>query len=396
MLRTSFRTACVSLLFLVFISSPAMAENPVHWVMTDLTVSDGGSAFWTSSTSITPWYPQYDYSYEITQIEAELTLGPLTWWQDVTSEIPLEDRSGSGILLGPCPFTVVDESLTSDYASADVKIEVNAGGYGHTSITNVWLGSYIGADVEQMRLNGYVDLFGGPLDPEYPAIVPHTVYLGDNLQAHTFRVKDENSASWAANMTFSGDDGATIHQIKAFDTVDVHTEVDADAFDAVPEANYDKQEDSWVFTPFGGIGDGIEENPDGSFHVHAGTPGGEEYGSLDFVYVVADGDVSWSGGLARLGVDYDRSGTTFLFLIPGDANNDGMVTDADYTIWADIYGATAPTTWDIGDFNKDGIISDADYTIWADNYTGAGGVAIPEPATLSLLALGGLALLRRK
>jgi GEVED domain-containing protein/Big-like domain-containing protein len=66
-----------------------------------------------------------------------------------------------------------------------------------------------------------------------------------------------------------------------------------------------------------------------------------------------------------------------LNVLAGDANGDGAVTDADYTIWADNYGSTSGN-WNIGDFNGDGNVSDADYTIWADNYgqtLSGGGVA---------------------
>jgi hypothetical protein len=81
--------------------------------------------------------------------------------------------------------------------------------------------------------------------------------------------------------------------------------------------------------------------------------------------------------------------------LPGDANGDGAVTDADYTIWADNYGVS-PATAGMGDFNADESVTDADYTIWADHYGETAGSVIPEPVTVSLLSLNGLALLRRR
>jgi hypothetical protein len=78
---------------------------------------------------------------------------------------------------------------------------------------------------------------------------------------------------------------------------------------------------------------------------------------------------------------------------PGDANCDGVVSDADYTIWADNYGATG-ATWFMGDFTGNGIVNDADYTIWADNY-GTGSAAVPEPGSLLVVAVLGLMRWRR-
>jgi uncharacterized repeat protein (TIGR03803 family) len=79
--------------------------------------------------------------------------------------------------------------------------------------------------------------------------------------------------------------------------------------------------------------------------------------------------------------------------IPGDINGDGLVDVADYNIWAANVGKTG-AAWCQGDLNGDGLVDVADYNMWAANVGKTAGV--PEPATPTLLALGGLALLRRK
>jgi hypothetical protein len=56
------------------------------------------------------------------------------------------------------------------------------------------------------------------------------------------------------------------------------------------------------------------------------------------------------------------------FVLPGDANADGAVDGADYTIWADSFGMQNPQGAVDGDFNGDGEVDGADYTIWADNF----------------------------
>lgn len=77
--------------------------------------------------------------------------------------------------------------------------------------------------------------------------------------------------------------------------------------------------------------------------------------------------------------------------LPGDANGDGFVTGADFTIWNDNYGAGPGATRAQGDFNCDGFVTGGDFTIWADNYAPetTPSISVPEPATF-MTALAGV------
>jgi hypothetical protein len=91
-------------------------------------------------------------------------------------------------------------------------------------------------------------------------------------------------------------------------------------------------------------------------------------------------EISW-GGSAKL---------------PGDANGDGVVNVGDLGILAGNYGTLTGATWEMGDFNGDGAVNVGDLGILAGNYGSTAAASVPEPATLSLLGMGILALLRRK
>ena len=78
--------------------------------------------------------------------------------------------------------------------------------------------------------------------------------------------------------------------------------------------------------------------------------------------------------------------------LAGDANNDGQVDDTDLTILAGNWQTAVGGGWDDGDFDESGFVDDTDLTILAGNWQEgvplAGLGAVPEPATLALLAVG--------
>jgi len=127
----------------------------------------------------------------------------------------------------------------------------------------------------------------------------------------------------------------------------------------------------------------------------------------------------------------------------GDANLDGLVNSADFILFADSFGKSGGTAaaWDHADFNYDGNVNSADFILFADNFgkslgsvTSTGGgltlsqggldaaqvdqfnamgtdlgissselatldlkvAAVPEPASLGLLVIGGLGLMSRR
>ncbi len=77
----------------------------------------------------------------------------------------------------------------------------------------------------------------------------------------------------------------------------------------------------------------------------------------------------------------------------GDANHDDVVDVGDLGILAGNWGTTSGATWETGDFTGDGAVDVGDLGVLAGNW---GQSAVPEPASMLLLAGGAVALIRRR
>ncbi len=94
----------------------------------------------------------------------------------------------------------------------------------------------------------------------------------------------------------------------------------------------------------------------------------------------------FSGVLSDEEIDYLASG---VYVVPGDANGDGIVDVTDLGILATHYGTVGGATWAEADFTGEGTVDVSDLGILATNYgTTAAAGAVPEPSAAAILAAG--------
>jgi hypothetical protein len=119
---------------------------------------------------------------------------------------------------------------------------------------------------------------------------------------------------------------------------------------------------------------------------------------LTWSSALAQYDVNGDGAVTQADVTYELN--HYMHTSYGDANLDRATDFVDFQALLSHWQASGPSIgWAEADFNGDGTVDFLDFQLLL-NYWNPGGwnfapSQVPEPASLSLLLLGGLALLRR-
>jgi fibronectin-binding autotransporter adhesin len=141
---------------------------------------------------------------------------------------------------------------------------------------------------------------------------------------------------------------------------------------------------------------GLISPTDGPFVV-ANTTAGTITSSAKFTFILPDG---WKGG--KLALSDDRTSlilSDLSCMVPGDTNGDQVVDTADYVAVKQNLGLTGGASLAQGNLDGDGDVDWDDLQIVMTNFgtgTSTTPATTPEPATLGLLAIGALAVLRRR
>ncbi len=383
------------------------AASSVTWTVTDLTTT-GGNVYWTSPTAIDPGHVDYNYTFNITQVEAKVFL---LGWLDVTGQLPSESLTGSGTASGPCPIELFNDSFSEPgVIDATVHAYADVNGFGHMDMTNISLGSYSGVNIEGLRLSGTLQVEGVGY-PELPA--PDVHYTLQETAPGTWEVRAKilnngvngNAVSAGLSAYEVWVDGVDNSQVSfTQNTLSTSTAGFQTANLIAGEAtdgnynlgNYQNEGTAAI------LGVGLTDVLVGSVDLDADallgiltTPTGLDEanfraGAAGLLNAAGDGFLNTDDLVATLEVIPFE-------LLMGDANRDGVVSAGDYASVQANFGHVGDPGI-LGDANCDGVVSAGDYASVQANFGAVlgGTVQAPEPAMLSMLALGGLAVIRRK
>ena len=298
-----------------------------------------------------------------------------------------------------------DQNNPGDWAGADGEVHLAAGADFHSAVNGTWTNKL----VDFYGGNGTTDLTTG----QYGGVGPHS---GGNKEMRTWgRVISAGPEG--------GGDGSGV--LSVWGAVNMYTSnggsnTGSDGTLAVTIG--DGQADKIVATSTSGVlGDGtfsiagwtapdctelvLNFTSDWSGTSYTIVERGGGFGGAftnDTAGEVTGVDAA-SGDTWTADVNYNGNGDIVLSNIvlsgaphPGDANDDGAVDVSDLGILSGNYGQPGDMDWADADFNDDDTVDVSDLGILSGEYGWTASAGVPEPMTLSFLAVGALALIRRK
>ncbi len=144
-MRIGFVAVAAASLTLIGLNQTALASTTEVWSFDVSTTGD--DTFWSSMTAVKPAADRFDWTVEITRVEATvffgIEIGPL----DVTDQVPPELLITSGSADGPAP-TVIDEGPIvapeppePPAVSMQLAVTIDASGFGQVAATDITLGT---------------------------------------------------------------------------------------------------------------------------------------------------------------------------------------------------------------------------------------------------------------
>ena len=107
---------------------------------------DGSDDFWFSDTAVPTGFPQYDYSWHISEAEVRVEDdGIELGWISILDSIAPENQSGSGSA-PKVPFQLFGTGLHIPEISADFNLGVLSDGKGIAGLFNIQFGTIPGGD----------------------------------------------------------------------------------------------------------------------------------------------------------------------------------------------------------------------------------------------------------
>jgi hypothetical protein len=152
-----------------------------------------------------------------------------------------------------------------------------------------------------------------------PSLTYTTTDLGGGLTAFDFFVSDPSGAgALSTDITFTAAAGHIINQV-TFSTLNVDDEAQATAFNGL--SGYSKPFDTWIYDPFGANPSGVATTRTSTqYEINAFSGASSNFTSGPLAHIVTDGtSINYAGLLSR-STDTPVSGTATVAAVPEPAS----------------------------------------------------------------------------